>query len=255
MLADMRATIDAAAWQASWDRQQAAYMPDREQRFTALFDVVEATASGDTPAILDLAGGTGSISLRALRRFPRATTTLVDIDPVLLAIAQSSVDDRTTVVTADLRQPGWVDRLPRRGYDAVLTATALHWLEEERLAALYGEIRDVLRPGGVFVNADHMPDAGLPGLSAALQQADRTRRETEYAGDATLSWEGWWDRLSADPDLGPLLDQRRQVFDGPHAVDFAPASEWHERALRAAGFTEVGLVWRGLRDAAVAGVH
>jgi SAM-dependent methyltransferase len=255
MLDRMRATIDATAWQASWDRQQEAYMPDREQRFTALLDVVEAATPSDSPAILDLAGGTGSISLRALGRFPRATTTLVDIDPVLLTIARSSVDERTTVVTADLRQPGWINQLPRGDYDAVLTATALHWIEEHRLAALYGEIRDLLRPGGVFINADHMPDAGLPGLSGALKQSDRTRRETEYAGDSTLSWEGWWERLAQDPDLGPLLDQRRQVFDGLHSVEFAPASEWHEHALQAAGFSEVGLVWRGLRDAAVAGVR
>src|SRR5262245_40216154 len=96
-------TIDGAPWQASWDRQQETYMPDREQRFAAMLDVVAAANPAGAPAVLDLAGGTGSISLRTVRRLPRATTTLVDIDPVLLTIARSSVDERTTVVPADLR--------------------------------------------------------------------------------------------------------------------------------------------------------
>ena len=36
------ASFDAGAWQASWDRQQATYMPDREHRFAAMLDVVAA---------------------------------------------------------------------------------------------------------------------------------------------------------------------------------------------------------------------
>ena len=35
-------------------------------------------------------------------------------------------------------------------------ATALHWLEPDALAALYRTLAARLRPGGVFVNADHM---------------------------------------------------------------------------------------------------
>src|SRR5262245_14704762 len=119
------APLDADAWQESWDRQQEAYLPDREERFGAMLSVVAATA-GPAPAVLDLAGGTGSISLRVLRRFPHATTTLLDVDPVLLAIARATLDERSAVVTGDLRTPAWAAALPRNDYDAVLTATALH---------------------------------------------------------------------------------------------------------------------------------
>jgi hypothetical protein len=41
----MTATIDAASWQESWDRQQESYMPDREERYAALLDVVEAVCA------------------------------------------------------------------------------------------------------------------------------------------------------------------------------------------------------------------
>jgi SAM-dependent methyltransferase len=248
-------TIDADAWQESWDRQQEAYLPDREERFAALLDTVAATADGPAPVVLDLAGGTGSISLRVLRRFRHATTTLLDVDPVLLTIARASLDERSAVVSADLRTPAWTAALPRHDYDAVLTATALHWLPDDRLAALYAEIRQVLRPGGVFVNADHMPDEGLPTLTERLADRQRATRESRYATGAVLSWEAWWDRVAKDPALGPLLAQRRELFGtGGHHESDQPVA-WHVSALRAAGYTEAGIVWRAGSDAAIAGVR
>ncbi|RKR93146.1 methyltransferase family protein [Micromonospora pisi] len=177
------------------------------------------------------------------------------MDPVLLTIARESLDQRSTVVTADLRDPDWTAGLPRHDYDAVLTATALHWIAPERLTALYAEIRQVLRPGGVFVNVDRVPDDGLPGLGARLGDVARRRRESRYTAGAVLSWEAWWDHVARDPVLGPLLEQRRQVFAERHETEWNPPLSWHLDALRAAGYTETGLVWRGGRDAAVAAVR
>jgi SAM-dependent methyltransferase len=249
------AVVDGLAWQESWDRQQEVYLADREERFTAMLDIVEAVSMPRAPAILDLAGGTGSISLRAGRRFPAATTTLVDIDPVLLSIARASVSGQTTVVAADLRTPQWLDAVARRDFDAVLTATALHWIEPSRLAPLYAEVRSVLRPGGVFINADHMPDDGLPGLSDLIGERERSRRESRLAAGAALSWEAWWDHVRKDPTLGPLITQRERAFAGQPAAEFMPPVSWHLQTLRDAGFAEVGLIWRGARDAAVTGVR
>ncbi|WP_432980664.1 class I SAM-dependent methyltransferase [Dactylosporangium sp. CA-233914] len=247
--------FDALAWQESWDRQQEAFLPDREHRFAALLDVVAAVTTPDaTPKILDLAGGTGSISLRALARFAGAELTVVDLDPSLLAIAAASLGERATIVTADLRDPAWTGRLPHRAYDAVLTATALHWLAPERLTALYAEIPGILRPGGVFVNADHMPDENLPDLTRRLvARADR-HRESRYATGALPSWRDWWSRAAQDPALAPLVEERNRIYSEPHSGEWLPAVTWHLAALREAGFAESGVVWRGGPDAAVAGV-
>ncbi|WP_433320466.1 class I SAM-dependent methyltransferase [Micromonospora sp. CA-269861] len=195
---------DPWAWQESWDRQQEAYLPDREHRFTAMLDAVDAVLDGRPPRVLDLAGGTGTISLRTLARFPTAETTLVDLDPALLAIADASLADRATIITADLGTPEWRSALPHQEYDAVLTATALHWLPADRLGQLYAELRDVLRPGGVFVNADHMPDDTLPELTKRLMERARDRRNARYASGSVLSWSDWWARAGADPALARL---------------------------------------------------
>jgi SAM-dependent methyltransferase len=253
-------TLDTAAWQASWDRQQELYMPDREERITAMLDVVDAVADNPEPRLLDLAGGTGTITLRALARFPRLRATVVDLDPVLLTIAESTLleraldpaDGRVGVTAADLNDPTWAETLPHKPYDAVLTATALHWLAPERLTVLVKEIRDVLRPGGVFINADHLTDDALPVLTERLVARSSARREALVAAGAALSWESWWQRAAADPALAPLLEKRAQIYPTGHSVEWNPPATWHLNALRAAGFREAGLVWRGGTDAAVA---
>jgi SAM-dependent methyltransferase len=244
-------------WQESWDRQQSAFMPDREHRFAAMLDAVAATTTGGAPpSVLDLAGGTGTITLRTLGRFPGARVTVLDQDPVLLAIASASLRERATVVDADLSDPSWRSKLPQDTFDAVLTATALHWLPAARVAALYGEIREVLRPGGIFVNADYMPEESLPTLSERLREHERTEREARYATGAAISWSDWWQRAAADPFLAPKAVERERVYPADHhSQEWTPPAIWHVDALRVAGFAEAGVLWRGGTDAAVAGLR
>ncbi len=245
-----------STWQQSWDRQQEAFMPDRESRFIAMLDSVAAVTGGEPPRLLDLAGGTGTITLRTLARFPGAQATVVDQDPVLLAIAESSLRDRATIVDADLSAPGWQAKLPTESFDAVLTATALHWLPAERVATLYNEIFRVLRPGGLFANADHMPDEGLPGLTAKLLDHQRAEREARYAAGASISWPQWWARAGEDPQLAEKAIERARIYpEGHHADEWTPPASWHIESLLAAGFSEAGVIWRGGPDAAVAAVR
>ncbi len=247
---------DPAAWQESWDRQQEAYLPDREHRLATMLDAVDAATDGASPRLLDLAGGTGTITLRALARFPGAEATVLDQDPVLLAIAAASLRDRARIVSADLNRPQWTAELPPGGHDAVLTATALHWLAAERITALYAEIRDVLRPGGVFVNADEMPDDDLPGFTKRLTARADARRTARWTAGAALSWSDWWARVGTHDFFRPLLAERERIYPSArHAAEWLPPVSWHVAALRAAGFTEAGVLWRGGPDAAVIGIR
>lgn len=243
-------------WQESWDRQQQAFLPDREERFAAMLEAVAATSDGSAPRVLDLAGGTGTISLRTLARFPRARVTVLDQDPVLMAIATASLRERAEVVDADLGDPGWRAKLPEEGFDAVLTATALHWLPAERVATLYGEIREVLRPGGIFVNADYMPEESLPTLSERLLDHQRAQREARYAAGAATAWGEWWKRAAADEFLAPKAVERERIYPNTrHSHEWTPPALWHVDALRVAGFSEAGVLWRGGTDAAVIGLR
>ncbi|WP_152363553.1 VOC family protein [Microlunatus speluncae] len=242
-------------WQRSWDAQQEVYLPDREQRFGALFDAVEA-AVGTAPRVLDLAGGTGSISQRLLDRFPGASTVVLDADPALLRIAAHTVgrDDRVELVRADLRDRGWVNAAAGP-FDAVLTATALHWLAEDRLAELYRELTGLVRPGGLFGNADHLPDSGLPGLTRRLGELAEHRREKAVRDGAAESWGDWWQRARDSAELADAVVERDVIFPGAWHDRGLPTHDRHLELLRSAGFAEAGLVWRGGADAAFAAIR
>ncbi|MFF0556719.1 class I SAM-dependent methyltransferase [Streptomyces sp. NPDC020472] len=244
---------DWAAWQQSWDRQQEWYMPDREERFGVMLDMVEALV-GPKPRVLDLACGTGSITSRLLRRFPDATAVGVDLDPALLAIAEGSFagDERVAFVTADLKDPSWAASLPYDSYDAVLTATALHWLHSEPLTALYGQLAGLVRDGGVFMNADHMIDESTPRINAAERTLRHARMDREKAA-GVLDWADWWAVAAADPVLAGPTARRFEIY-GEHADGDAPSAGWHAEALRAAGFGEARTVWASPSDSLVLAV-
>jgi SAM-dependent methyltransferase len=233
---------DWAAWQESWDRQQEWYMPDREERFRVMLDMAEALV-GTTPRVLDLACGTGSITARLLARLPGATSVGVDLDPALLAIAEGTFadDGRVTLVTADLKDPDWAAKLPYDSFDAVLTATALHWLPSEPLAALYGRLARLVRDGGVFMNADHMTDGTTPRINAAVRAQRQARMEQARAAGA-LDWTEWWQLAAQDPVLAGPTARRFEIY-GEHADGDTPSAAWHARVLREKGFAEARPVW------------
>jgi SAM-dependent methyltransferase len=239
-------------WQDSWDRQQEWYLPDREERFRVMLDMVEAFA-GPEPVVLDLACGTGSITGRVLRRFPGARCTGVDLDPALLTIARGHFgnEPRARFVTADLCDPHWPDALPHRSFDAVLTSTALHWLRTESLCGLYGQVPGVLRDGGILVNADHMPDASTPRVNEA-ERALRHRRQADRA-DGVLDWHGWWRAAADDERLATAVARRFEIF-GDHSDGEPHSAAWHVQALREAGFAEARPVWCSVTDAMVLGL-
>ncbi|MGW1277034.1 class I SAM-dependent methyltransferase [Streptomyces tsukubensis] len=247
------AGTDWRAWQRSWDRQQEWYMPDREERFRVMLDMVEATV-GRAPRVLDLACGTGSITDRLLRRFPDATSTGVDLDPALLTIARGTFDgdDRVTFVTADLQDPDWTAALPHRTYDAVLTATALHWLRSGPLATLYGQLAGLVRDGGVLMNADRMIDRTTPRINAA-ERAHRHALMDRARGTGAVDWAEWWALAAQDPVLAEPTARRFEVY-GDHADGETPSLQWHAETLLAAGFGEARAVWSSPSDALVLAV-
>src|SRR5271169_3004668 len=85
----------AQAWIRRWDAQQQAYLPDREDRFTALIDAVEEAVGRPDPLVLDLGSGPGSLAVRLLDRMPQSGVIAVEADPLLLALGRAAFADRS----------------------------------------------------------------------------------------------------------------------------------------------------------------
>jgi SAM-dependent methyltransferase len=185
-----RPAVDWGAWLDRWDAQQTGYIPDREARFAAMFDVLDVLLPADFQA-LDLGCGPGSLARRLLDRFPNARCLAVDLDPVLLAMGRAVHGSRGGClewIDADLRDPDWLWRLGTDRIDAVLSTTALHWLSSDALARLYRDLGKLVREGGVFLNGDTIRFGPaiptLRSLGATLEQ--RTLERTHGHGLGSL---------------------------------------------------------------------
>jgi SAM-dependent methyltransferase len=108
----------------------------------------------DARWVLDL--GTGDGRLAALAREARTAANVVALDfsPAMLEAARRrfAADDPVCVVSHDLRES-----LPDLGlFDAVISSFAIHHLPDPRKEQLYEEIFEVLAPGGLFLNLEHV---------------------------------------------------------------------------------------------------
>lgn len=200
---------------------------------------------------LDLACGPGSLSQRLLTRFPAARSLAVDVDPVLLTLgrhALGNMDGRLTWIEVDIRESDWPRQLGVAQVDAVLTTTALHWLRPETLLPLYQQLADLIRPGGIFLNGDHLRfSSQQPGLQTlAAHHAQRQEQEVTRRGDET--WDQWWKAFAQEPGLAAEFAERERRFHWRDHGEVRQTLELHEAALRNAGFREVGTCWQILDD-------
>jgi O-methyltransferase involved in polyketide biosynthesis len=195
------------------------------------------------------------LATSGLRQLPRTRRDVCDIQVhATIASATFADDDRVRIVRADPRDPAWVDAVPEPQVDAVLTATALHWLQENAVRQVYRDLADLVRRGGVVAHTEKMPLVELPRLGAALAEVDHQRLTGR--DDSQRIWDAWWAQASRDPALQAAMAQRRAVYGTSYPIEeFSPPADWHIAALSDAGFAEVGVVWRSGPGAVVAAVR
>jgi trans-aconitate methyltransferase len=239
--------IDWAQWMKRWDIQQTGYLPVREARFDAMLDVLEVLLP-ETFVALDLACGPGSISRRILTRFPNAHCIAVDLDPVLLTMGQHVLGDmggRLRWIDANLATPDWVEEMGVDQIDAALSTTALHWLPTAALTALYGQLGQLIRPGGVVLNGDHIKfDPPLASFQRVADAVKQRQQDEAFEQRGVENWSVWWEALKAESALEELFAERERRFNWRDMEAERPTFNIHAAALRQAGFQEVGVIWQ-----------
>jgi tRNA (cmo5U34)-methyltransferase len=180
----------------------------------------EATLLEFLPAhpkrIVDLGSGGGRLLGLVKAARPDAEFVALDFSETMLETLRNRFvnDSRVRVVAHDLSEA-----LPHLGqFDVVMSSFAIHHLLHERKRALYQEIYEVLQPGGVFCNLEHVASPTDHLHHEFLHQLKKL-----------------WDQ--EDPS-NKLLDVHTQL-------------EW----LRASGFEDVDCHWKWRELALLAGVR
>lgn len=234
-----------------WDEQQARYLPAREERFAVMLDVL--TLGVDAPRVLDLGSGPGALSARILERFPEASILALDFDPAHLELGRRTLGDRVEWREADLRGDDWREELEPASFDAVVSATAIHWFQPDEVGHLYEDLAVLLRKDGLLLNADHLPVAAprVAEMGDTLLERWQTRQfEVEGAED----YDEYRDALREAPELRLLVEEGDSRID-VHGHGVTMPFDFHADALRSAGFAEVAEAWRYLNDAVLVAIR
>lgn len=179
-----------------FDEQAAGYEAQRRRLvppFEALYaTAVDALALADRPVrrVLDLGAGTGLLARRVAAAHPDAELTLLDGAPAMLEQARAVLGDRARLVIADLADP-----LPPGPWDAVVSALAVHHLDDAAKRTLFAGLHAAVGPGGVFVNAEQVaaPTPRLAGTYAAWHE-----RRARALGATDAEWAASVARMRLD---------------------------------------------------------
>jgi len=109
--------------------------------------------------ILDLGCGNGILGGFLLNRFPSSKGLFVDFSEPMLDAARRNIGElpEANFLKVDFASHQWLDvAKPIGSFDIVISGFAIHHQPDERKRALYSEIFEILTPGGVFLNLEHV---------------------------------------------------------------------------------------------------
>ena len=125
-------------------------IPHRTEGEAVLLSFVPKAAQ----RILDLGTGDGRLLALLHAHCPEAELVGLDFSPTMLAAAQARFagDARVSIRAHDLNDPLPADP----PFDAIVSSFAIHHCPDARKRTLYTEIYNLLLPGGVFCNLEHV---------------------------------------------------------------------------------------------------
>ncbi|HRQ36861.1 MAG TPA: class I SAM-dependent methyltransferase [Chloroflexota bacterium] len=116
--------------------------------------------------VLDLGCGDGILGQAVLDQYPAARGIFADFSAPMLAAAQKRLagyGERATLMQVDYGQRAWRENLTGfletcqvSGFNAAVSGFSIHHQPDGRKRALYAELFDLLTPGGIFVNVEHV---------------------------------------------------------------------------------------------------
>lgn len=113
----------------------------------------------DVTAVLDLGCGDGILGQVILDQFPQAHSTFADFSEPMLDAARRRLvdyDDRATIVQVDYGDEDWLVEIGDDEFDVIVSGYSIHHQPDERKKTLYSELYALLKPGGIFINIEHV---------------------------------------------------------------------------------------------------
>ena len=107
----------------------------------------------NNPKILDLGAGTGLLCSFILKKYPKASLTLIDLSEKMLEVAKLRFKNFSNVTYLS---EDYLNFNFDKKYDLIISALSIHHLPDDAKAKLFKNCYENLNSNGVFINADQV---------------------------------------------------------------------------------------------------
>jgi tRNA (cmo5U34)-methyltransferase len=127
------------------------------------FDVIERLIRLNNKQInsfLDIGCGDGILSSLILSIYHEAEGVLLDISEHMIQAAQEKLHSykvNLDFIVYDYSNKNWIEKVSHKStYDVIISGLSIHHQTDNRKKELYNELFNLLNPGGIFINLEHV---------------------------------------------------------------------------------------------------
>lgn len=113
----------------------------------------------EVEAFLDLGCGDGILGQAVLNQYPAAVGVFADFSKPMLEAAEKRLagNKQAVFVELDYGRTEWLSKVtPHAPFNLIVSGFSIHHQPDERKKTLYAELYDLLAPGGLFLNLEHV---------------------------------------------------------------------------------------------------
>lgn len=173
-----------------------AAIPMAQEQIGVMMSILK-TRARPVESFIDLGCGDGILGAAILGEYPSARGVFVDFSEPMLKQAREQLSEHSSGLVfenLDYGDPGWINHIQTHApFDAIVSGYSIHHQPDARKRQVYEEIFSLLKPGGWFVNIEHVSSAAQLNIDLfenhyvsaryAIEQQDGGRRTFEQLAE------------------------------------------------------------------------
>lgn len=134
-------------------------IPLAAEQINCLLSIIHLTQP-KVELFLDLGCGNGILGKAITNKYPDAQGIFMDISESMLEVARNTINNQEqkfTFLLQDFGTPDWYQTFDNvTSFDVIVSGFAIYHQPDPRKKEIYQEIYQLLRPGGIFLNLEHV---------------------------------------------------------------------------------------------------
>ncbi len=180
-----------------------AAIPLAQEQIGVMMSILK-TRNQPVESFLDLGCGDGILGAAILGAYPSVRGVLADFSEPMLAQAREQLNDyadQLVFENLDYGDPAWVNRIrPYGPFDAIVSGYSIHHQPDARKHPIYEEIFSLLKPGGWFVNIEHVSSSAELNIDLFEQHYVSARYAIEKQNGGARTFDQLAEEYKTRPD-------------------------------------------------------